>query len=298
MENDILVIIREKMPRMSKSHRRIAQYVLEHYDEAAFDTAAKIGKRIGASESTVVRFAVAMGYDGYPEYQKALGDALRNRLSGVKKLDEQYGDNTQAELIRRAMTNDINNIQKTIESIAPNLFEKAVDMLLSADNIYVVGLRGSKILASVLFHYLKIARKKCVLIDNDSAEEICGHLLRIGENDCLVGISFPAYSEKTVKAMEIACDRKAAVISITDDEKSPINMYSTCTLYAKSDAMSVVNSMVAPMSLVNALAISVCVKRQDEVNSSMSEIGELLVKYRYQKKEEVTEIYETQDKDE
>lgn len=280
MDKDILYIIREKMSHMSKSHRKIAQYVLEHYDEAAFDTAAKIGKRIGASESTVVRFAVAIGYDGYPEYQKALGDALRTRLSGVKKLDEQFRDNTQAELIRRVMTNDINNIQKTIENIAPTEFEKAINMILDAERVYVVGLRGSKILAEVLHHYLKIACINCDLIFSDSAEEICSHLLGIRENDCLVGISFPPYSDKTVKAMEIACDRKSDVISITDDEKSAINMYSTCVLLAKSDAMSVVNSIVAPMSLVNALAVSVCVKRHEEVGNSMSEINAMLESYK------------------
>lgn len=286
MERDILFTIREKMPHMSKNHRKLAQYVLEHYDEAAFETAAKIGKRIGASESTVVRFAVAIGYEGYPEYQKALGEAVRNRLSGVKKLDEQYGENTQAELVRRVMNNDIGNIQKMMENIAPSEFEKAIDLLLNARRIYAVGLRGSMILAATLFHYLKIARKECILINNDSAEEICGHMLDIGEGDCLIGISFPPYSDKTVKAMEIACDRKAEVISITDDEKAPMNMYSTCALYAKSDSMSVVNSLVAPLSLVNALAVAVCMKKQDEVNISMNEIKALLESYKYPMKVE------------
>ena len=281
MENDILFTIREKMPHMSKSHRKIAQYVLEHYDEAAFDNAAKIGKRIGASESTVVRFAVAIGYAGYPEYQKALGDALRNRLSGVKKLDEQYGQNTQAELIRKAMTSDITNIQKTIENISPTEFEKAINMILDAENVFVVGLLGSKLPAAFLCHYLKLARKNIVLIDSDSAEDIIEKLMNIGENDCLIGISFPEYSEKTVKAMEIACDRKANVIAVTDDEKSPVNMYSVCALYARSNSVSVVNSLVAPMSLINAMAVSVCVKRQDEVGNNISEIKALLDVYKY-----------------
>ncbi|MCQ2494500.1 MAG: MurR/RpiR family transcriptional regulator [Lachnospiraceae bacterium] len=287
MENDILFTIREKMPHMSKSHRRIAQYVLEHYDEAAFDTAAKIGKRIGASESTVVRFAVAIGYAGYPEYQKALGDALRNRLSGVKKLDEQYGQNSQAEMIRRVMTADIMNIQKTVENINPSEFEKAIDMLLDAEHVYVVGLRGSKILATILCHYLKMARKHVVLIFNDSAEEIVELLLDIGENDCLMGISFPEYSDKTIKAMEIACDRGANVISVTDDEKSPVNMYSNCALYAKSDSVSVVSSMVAPMSLMNALAVSVCVRRMEEVGNNIGEIKAMLDSYNYPTKDEM-----------
>lgn len=287
MENDILFTIREKMPHMSKSHRRIAQYVLEHYDEAAFDTAAKIGKRIGASESTVVRFAVAIGYAGYPEYQKALGDALRNRLSGVKKLDEQYGQNSQAEMIRRVMTADIMNIQKTVENINPLEFEKAIDMLLDAEHVYVVGLRGSKILATILCHYLKMARKHVVLIFNDSAEEIVELLLDIGENDCLMGISFPEYSDKTIKAMEIACDRGANVISVTDDEKSPVNMYSNCALYAKSDSVSVVSSMVAPMSLMNALAVSVCVRRMEEVGNNIGEIKAMLDSYNYPTKDEM-----------
>lgn len=277
MENDILYIIREQMPGMSKGHRRIAQYVLDHYDDAAFETAATIGKLVGASESTVVRFATALGYDGYPEYQKALVVALRNRLASVKKLDEQYGDNTQGELIRQVMSRDIDNLQKTVESVDVHTFEAVVKELSDAENVYIVGLRGGSIPAQVLFGVLRIARQNVWLVDQDVEDEIVEQLFRIGEKDCLICISVPKYSERSIFAFELATDRKAKTVLLTDDERSPMNMYAGHVLYAKTERMSVLDSLVAPMSLVNAIAVAVSVGKQDAVTDNMGIINACLM---------------------
>lgn len=272
IENDVLFIIRDKMPGMSKGYKKVAEYVLEHYDEAAFETAASVGKKIGVSESTVVRFAMAIGYAGYPEYQKALGNALRTRLASVKKLDEQYGHNTQAELIRRVVSADISKLQQTVEEIDPDRFEDVVTAIVDAENVYIVGPRGGRILAAALYNSLNLARRNVYLVDSDSEEEIVERLFRIGEKDCFIFLSFPKYSKRSTVAFEQACIHKAKTILITDEPKPALEIYAETTLYAKVETVSVVNSLVAPMSLINAIAVSVCVKNQEEVGNSVSEI--------------------------
>lgn len=271
-EKDVLMLIRENMPFMSKGHKKIAEYVLDRYDEAAFITAAKVGAKVGVSESTVVRFATSIGFEGYPEYQKALAECIRGRLSRVQKMGAVYGNSSQSEIVTSVLSSDIEKIRDTIENLNPDAFDMAVNLLLEAETVYIMGLRSNEPLASFLHFYLNMIRKNVVLINSTSMTETFEQMLRINDKDCFVGISFPRYSMRTLKAMEFANDKNAKIIAITDTIHSPMNLYSSCNLLARSDMVSIVDSLVAPLSVINALVVALCLKNQDAVNKYLNSL--------------------------
>jgi len=278
LENDVLFLINDKMPGMSKGHKKIARYIIENYDEAAFETAATVASKVGVSESTVVRFAVGIGYAGYPEYQKALGNTLKNRVAIVKRLDKRYSDDTHAELIGRVFRTDADSLRITAEKIDPKNFALAVEIMVEADRVFVMGLGNDRFMAEFLVSYLKKARDNVVLICEDSYESICAELFRISENDCLIGIEFLEKSVNMRKALDIANSRKAAAIAITGDESDLVKR-TTCSLQAVMTSVSIVDSAVAPMSLVNAIAVAVCIRKQDDVSNNISEIEAMVDSY-------------------
>ena len=264
MENaqELIQRLNHSGKKLSKSHRRIAECIVSHYDKAAFMTASRLGEYVGVSESTVVRFASALGYDGYPQLQRALQELIRHRLTASQRF-EMTSDMDQSQVLSKVLKADMQNIRSTIDELDESVFENVVQSLLQARNIYVLGQRSSAPLAQFFAHYLDFVFNNVRLVTS-GVSDIFEQIARIGEDDVLVGISFPRYSSRTVDAMQYAKSRGAQLVAITDGPLSPLHAVSDLCLTAKSDMASFVDSMVAPLSLINALivALSQCKRQQ------------------------------------
>lgn len=291
-EFDIITRMNEKYIKMSKGHKAIAAYISDHYDQAAFMTAAKLGETVGVSESTVVRFAMHLGYEGYPEFQDALAEWVKNKLNSVQKMGAKYGKSTQSEILTSVLSADIEKIQDTIVNLDPAAFEAAVDIILRAQTIYLIGVRSCEPLADFLHFYLNMIRGNVVLIKTTSVSEMFEQMIRVGEKDAVIGISFPRYSMRTLKAMEFANDRNAKVITITDSIHSPMNLYSSCNLLARSDMVSIVDSLVAPLSVINALVVALCLRRPDDVKRNLETLEDVWNNYQVYLNDEINFIDE------
>lgn len=289
-KDDILSRITDQSGKMSKSHRAIAKYISEHYDQAVFMTAAKMGETLGISESTVVRFANRVGYAGYPEFQRALEECVKGKLSSIQKMDAKYGKSTQSEVLTSVITADIEKLQHTIDNLDPAAFESAVETILAADTIYIMGLRSNEPLAEFLHFYLNMIRGGVVLLKTTSVSETFEQMIRINEKDCFIGISFPRYSMRTLKAMEFASDRNAKVIAVTDSIHSPMSLYSSCNLLARSDMVSIVDSLVAPLSVINALVVALCLRCPQEVRCNLEMLEETWNNYQVYLNDEINFI--------
>ena len=289
MNRDILAVIQENMDSFSKGQKRIANYILESYDKAAFMTASKLGKRVSVSESTVVRFAAELGYDGYPSMQKSLQKMIRNRLTSVQRIEvanDRIGDQDVLDMV---LQSDIDKIRQTLDEIDRDSFENATDAIVAARRIYVIGVRSAAALASFLGFYFNLIFDNVTVVHATSTSEVFEQLLRIGPNDVIVGVSFPRYSRRTVKAMQFAHDRGAATIALTDSETSPLAPISTLTLLAKSDMASFVDSLVAPLSLINALIVAIGRKKNDDLSQTFETLEQIWDEYEvYEKVEEIT----------
>ena len=294
MENryDIITRINQYYGKMSKGQKTIANFIYDHYDQAVFMTAAKLGDTVGVSESTVVRFASCVGYSGYPEFQKDLEEWVQNKINSVKKIDAKYGRSTQSEIVTSVLNADIEKITDTIDNLDPAAFETAVNTILKARNIYIMGIRSCAPLADFLHFYLNMIRGNVILLRTTSVSETFEQMIRIDENDAMIGISFPRYSMRTLKAMEFANDRNAKVIAITDSVHSPMNLYSSCNLLARSDMVSIVDSLVAPLSLINALVVAMCLKRPEEVTKNLKELENAWNNYQVYLNDEINFIDE------
>lgn len=262
---DFLVRLRERMPEFSKGQRAIARYILSNYDKASYMTAVQLGQASGVSESTVVRFAGEMGCDGYPDFQKKLADYVGFRLSMAKRLEIAVDEMDFEEQIDFVMGNDMENLRKTWENLDRNAVNEAVDSLLAARHIYVIGVRSCSAIAHLLTFYLRFVFDNVTLVSNSGSTELLEQLIRVGAKDVVIGISFPRYSMGTIKALEFANDRNAKIIAITDNKHSPLNLYSSCNLFAPSNMSSVVDSFTAPVSLLNVLMVSLCMRKRIEV---------------------------------
>lgn len=291
-EFDIITRMNEKYIKMSKGHKAIAAYISDHYDQAAFMTAAKLGETVGVSESTVVRFAMHLGYEGYPEFQNALAEWVKNKLNSVQKMGAKYGKSTQSEILTSVLSADIEKIQDTIVNLDPAAFEAAVDIIQGAQTIYLIGVRSCEPLADFLHFYLNMIRGNVVLIKTTSVSEMFEQMIRVGEKDAVIGISFPRYSMRTLKAMEFANDRNAKVITITDSIHSPMNLYSSCNLLARSDMVSIVDSLVAPLSVINALVVALCLRRPDDVKRNLETLEDVWNNYQVYLNDEINFIDE------
>ena len=289
-ELDIITRMNEKYMKMSKGHKAIAAYISDHYEQAVFMTAAKLGETVGVSESTVVRFAMGLGYEGYPEFQKALENWVKNKLNSVQKIGAKYGKSTQSEILNSVLSADIEKIQDTIVNLDPAAFEAAVDIILEAKTVYLVGVRSCVPLADFLHFYLNMIRGNVVLLKTTSVTEMFEQMIRIGEEDAIIGISFPRYSMRTLKAMEFANDRNAKVITITDSIHSPMNLYSSCNLLARSDMVSIVDSLVAPLSVINALVVALCLKQPEAVKQNLETLEQVWNNYQVYLNDEINFI--------
>lgn len=275
---------------MSKSHRALADFISEHYDQAVFMTAAKLGETLGISESTVVRFASGLGYSGYPEFLKSLEDCVKGKLNNLQRMKAKYGRSSQSEVLTSVMTADIEKLQHTIEELDPAAFESAVETILNAENVYIMGLRSNEPLAEFLHFYLNMIRGGVVLLKTTSVSETFEQMIRIGGGDCFIGISFPRYSMRTLKAMEFASDRNAKVIALTDSVNSPMCLYSSCNLLARSDMVSVVDSLVAPLSVINALVVALCLRCPQAVKKNLEMLEETWNNYQVYLNDEINFI--------
>ena len=262
MAKDLLHSISEGMSGFSKGQKLIARYIIENYDKAAFMTASKLGNTVGVSESTVVRFATEVGFEGYPQLQRALQELIRNRLTAVQRMEvtsEQMGEH---DILSKVLTMDIEKIRRTLEEQSNEGFEAAADSIIAAKNIYILGIRSSAALAQFMSFYFNQIFPNVRLVTGSSASEMFEQIFRVGKDDVFIGISFPRYSKRTVKAIDYAKERGATVIAITDSAGSPLAAKCDHLLLARSDMASFVDSLVAPLSLINALIVAVGMRRQ------------------------------------
>lgn len=290
VNNELLQKIDEKYPRLSKGQKKLADYIRKDYDKAAFLTAAKMGEDVGVSESTVVRFAMTLGYKGYPEFQKALEELVRTKLNSIQRMEVTYGRISQGEILASVLQSDIEKIKLTMSSIDNDAFEMAVDTILNAKKVYIIGIRSCAPLASFLGFYLQLICDDVVSVSSNSSSEIFEQLMRISSDDVIIGISFPRYSMRTLKALEFASNRSAKVITLTDSVHSPINLYSSCNLIARSDMASIVDSLVAPLSVINALVVALCMKRQDDVVTTLEALEQIWDEYQVYSKDELNMV--------
>ncbi len=289
---DVITRINDHYGKMSKGQKAISEFIFDHYDQAVFMTAAKLGETVGVSESTVVRYAMYIGYNGYPEFQRDLEEWVHDKFSSVQKIGAKYGKSSQSEILTSVLKADIEKLEDTIHTLDPAAFETAVDSILSAKTVYVMGVRSCEPLADFLHFYLNMIRGNVVLLKTTSVSETFEQMIRIDERDVMIGISFPRYSMRTLKAMEFANDRNAKVIAITDTVHSPMNLYSSCNLLARSDMVSIVDSLVAPLSVMNALVVAMCLKRPEDVKKNLKNLEEVWNNYQVYLNDEINFIEE------
>ena len=275
--SSVLQTIRQQMDGFSKGQKRIAEYILNDYDKAAFMTAAKLGKTAQVSESTVVRFASELGYSGYPAMQKALQELIRGRLTSVQRI--RASEMEEGDLLSRTMHRDMETINATIEEIDRTAFANVVEHLLKAEHVYILGVRSSSFLAGYLNFYLRLLMDNVILVQNSAAGEIYERLVHIGPKDVLIAISFPRYSNMVIHAVDMASARGADVIAITDNGMSPLMPYATEALFVQCEALSYVDSLAAPLSFLNALVLAVGRRKRQEVDETFSQLEQVWSKY-------------------
>ncbi|MGN1002273.1 MAG: MurR/RpiR family transcriptional regulator [Oscillospiraceae bacterium] len=278
MERDILARLSKDNGAFSKGQRCIAKYILENYDKAAFMTAGKLARTVGVSESTVVRFATELGYDGYPAMRKALQDMIHNRLTSVQRI-EVAKELMKKDILESVLCSDMEKLQTTLDECDRAAFDRAVDALVGARHVYIVGMRSSTCLASFLGFYLNPLLANVHIIQDTAVSEVYEQIMRIGEGDVFVGISYPRYSSRTVRAMKFAKSLGAQAIGITDGNSSPFVGVADTLLFAKCDMVSFLDSLVAPLSLINALIVSVAAKSKEDISQTFKRLESIWSEY-------------------
>ncbi len=272
--------------KLSKGHKKIAEYIAENYDKAAFMTASKLGEKVGVSESTVVRFASILGFKGYPELQKELQRMIKSKLTAVQRMEVSDSLVSDQNAVKKLMSADIELIRDTLENVSQSDFNEAVSAINNASRIYILGVRSSAALANFMYFYLNPVFENVVLVDTTSAGEMFEQMFRIGKDDVCVALSFPRYSNQTINALRFIGDRGSKIIAITDSSESPIAKLADILLVAKSSMVSVVDSLVAPLSLINALVASVTFSRREEAYNNFNELEHIWDEY---------QVYDMQD---
>ena len=280
MSENFQLKIEKSYGKLSKGHKKIANFIMENYEKASFMTAASLGKAVGVSESTVVRFASNIGFDGYPELQKYLQEMVKSHLTSVQRMEVSASRYEGDDFIGNVFAADIEMIKATRDGVSAEAFENSVEAINKARRIYILGVRSSAAIASFAAFYFRYLSDNVVLIDTSSSSELFEQMFRIGSEDVCIAISFPRYSTQTVKALSFAKDRGATIISITDGEMSPIAPYATYLLVAKSNMVSFVDSLVAPLSLINALIAACAGKKSDDVYGYFKALEEIWDEYK------------------
>ncbi|MCI8714212.1 MAG: MurR/RpiR family transcriptional regulator [Oscillospiraceae bacterium] len=272
MKKDVLHTIQENMAGFSKGQKRIAGYILSDYDKAAFMTASRLGRLTGVSESTVVRFAASLGYDGYPAMQRALQEMVRSKLTSIQRIRTSNDRLFSSDVVTSVLQMDMEKIRIAIEEVDRAAFTAVVDKMMEANHIYILGVRSSSFLAGYFHFYLHLIFDNVTLVTSSSAGDILESILRIGPGDLLVGISFPRYSQSTVKGVQFAHDRGAEVVAITDSPMSPLYPMASSALLARSDMISFVDSLVAPFSLLNALIVAAGHRKDGDIAQTFNRL--------------------------
>ncbi len=280
MKSNLTSMLVARMPEFSKGQKRIAQYILEHYDEAAFMTAFRLGETVGVSESTVVRFAAELGFDGYPELQKAVQGLIRSKLNSIQRIEVTRARMADDEVLDHILSYDMSNIRQTLDELPRETFYEAVDAIIHARKVYIFGAGSCRSLANFTAYYLKILLPDVHLVYPSSEMEILEELFSIDKQDVLIGLSFPRYSSKAVKTVHFAHSRDARILAITDSQLSPIASYADYLLLAHSDMATIVDSLVAPLSIINALIVAISVKTLDKNRTKLSELEHMWENYR------------------
>ncbi len=284
---DLIDKIDSQKRKMSKGQKAISQYIINNYDKAAFMTAAKLGATVGISESTVSRYAVQLGYDGYPELQKALQGLIKNKLTSLQRM-ELSGDHANAQVLKSVLKTDISNIKETLESIDYDAFDRVVNNICSASNIYILGVRSAAPAVEFMGYYLNFMFNNVHIITsgiNDILEQLC----HIKEDDILITFSFPRYAKRAVDGAHFARQKGACVVAITDSEYSPLVPYADEVIYTKSDMASFVDSLAAPLSIINALLIAIGNTKKSQVMDSFHNLETIWNKYGIYQKREASE---------
>ena len=284
MKRNLIAMIEEGMPTFSKGQKRIANYILDHYDKAAYMTASKMGALVGVSESTVVRFAIELGCEGYPEMQKSLQELIRMKLTSVQRVEVTNSLIGEGDVLEKILMSDAEKIRRTLEEVDREAFDAAVDKIVAADKIYIIGVRSSSSLAGFLNFNFRMMFDNVKFVQTTSGSEMFEQIMSINENDVMIAISFPRYSKRIVNAVEYAHNAGADVISLTDSHQSPIAGVADQLLLARSDLVSFVDSLVAPLSIINAIIVAVSRKKMDDI------------RVRFDKLEKIWDEYEVYDK--
>jgi DNA-binding MurR/RpiR family transcriptional regulator len=282
--SDLMSKIQSGMSEFSKGQRLIARYIIEHYDKAAFMTASKLGNTVGVSESTVVRFATELGYSGYPHLQKALQEMIRNKLTAVQRMEVTNDRMGNRDVLHTVLNSDIEKIRLTMDELDQETFNTIVEEILKAKHIYILGVRSSYALASFIGFYFNLMFDNVRLVHTTSASEAFEQILRVGKGDVVLGISFPRYSRRTLKALEYARNSGATAIALTDSQLSPLSQAAHYTLIAKSDMASFVDSLVAPLSVINALIVALGMRKQDEISNIFNKLETIWDEYQVYEK--------------
>ena len=279
MDKDVLSVIESSIPAMSKSHKKIAGYILDYYDKAAFMTAVRLARFTDVSESTVVRFAMELGYDGYPEMRRSLQDAMRGKLTSVQRIRVAKDRLGTGDILKHVLSSDIEQIRQTMEQTDSADFAKAVDAICAARNIYILGLRSSSFLAKFMGFYFDLLFNNSRVISESPDSEVFEQIVRLSEGDLLIAISFPRYSRRTIKTMQYSRTVGAKIIAITDGLASPLTELADITLCARSDMISFLDTLVAPLSLVNALVVAVSEKAPGDLYENFERLERIWEEY-------------------
>ncbi len=286
MSSDILAILQERQPTFSKGQRRIAKYITESYDKAAFMTANRLGKTVGVSESTVVRFAVDLGFDGYPSMQKAMQEMVLNRLTSVQRIEVANDRIGTQDVVSMVIHSDMEKLRQTGETVSREEFAAAVSAVLRAKRVFILGVRSAAPLADFLGYYLNYMFNNVHVLTGCGTSEMFEKIVGVGADDVVIAFSFPRYSSATTKGAQYCRSTGATVIGITDSRESPLGVCCDHVLCAKSDMVSLVDSLVAPLSIVNALIVAIAAKREKELHRTFEALERIWDEYNVYEKQE------------
>jgi DNA-binding MurR/RpiR family transcriptional regulator len=285
--NNLLENIQENYQSFSKGQKNIANFLIEHYEKAAFMTAAKLGSEVNVSESTVVRFAIELGFDGYPKLQKALRELIKIRLTASQRMDVSLDHLREEDILKSVFHAESERMKTTLQEIDNNIFNKVVEKMVNAKRIYIMGARSSAPLASTMAFYLNMIAD-IRLINTTSMSELFESLLKVSKDDVLIGMSFPRYSKRTIKVLQFVKSRGATTIAITDSQEAPLAKIADISLYARSGMLSFVDSLSAPLCLINALIVAMGMRQKDDVRNSLEQLEKIWEEYDvYEKKKKI-----------
>jgi len=289
-KQDLIAKIQGNFNSFSKGQKLIANYIINHYDKAAFMTAARLGEVVGVSESTVVRFALELGLDGYPKLQKMLQELIKSKLTSVQRMEVSSNRINEDNILKSVLMSDMEKIKATLEEVDQANFDKIVESILNARKIYILGVRSSAALASFLGFYFNLIFDNVRLVHTTSVSEMFEQIVRASEGDVVIGISFPRYSKRTIKAMQFVKSQGATTIAITDSVDSPLARDADLSMIARSDMASFVDSLVAPLSVINALIVAVGIRRKQQVSETFEKLEKIWDEYQVYEKYEDEEL--------